>query len=569
MVRDPLVALASSLHAGPKTFALLLGSGVSAGAGVPSAWGVARDLIKRFAVLQGENANDDPIGWYRAYADGEPDYSQLLRELAPSPVDRRNLLEQYFKPTADDQGNELRVPTEAHRAIARLVASRYVKVIVTTNFDRLLESALAEAGVAPTVISSPAHASGSLPIAHSYCTIVKVHGDYLSPDLKNTVDELARFDPEIDRLLDEVFDQYGLIVCGWSGVWDSALRQAILRAPSRRFASYWLYRDSLAPQAQEIIQHREAIPVVIQDADSVFEDLASKVEALAGAIEQQPLETAVAVAQLKMYLPDPVHRIKLHDLVLGECRNVVGRVEDIPIEETFTSELYAAQMRTYETVMARLLRLLIVGAFFSDRSDHDDLWRGCVELLASRRTEKSGLVVFLGLQQYPTLLALYGIGVGAVASERLESVAQVLGRIKVRAGSQSTPVAAAVSSDSVLDHNGIKKAIPSLARRKTPISDHLLNIMRTVAPDIFLEDERLEDIFDEVEYLLGLAHFAVNGYGPIGRTAWRHRLRGRLPGDLIGRHHEALIGTGLFTDLQQLTETRETYDETLRSARLW
>ena len=80
-------------------------------------------------------------------------------------------------------------------------------------------------------MSSPEHAAGALPIVHSKCTIIKVHGDYLSPDLKNTVDELAGYDESIDRLLDEVFDQYGLIVCGWSARWDTALRKRDLEIP--------------------------------------------------------------------------------------------------------------------------------------------------------------------------------------------------------------------------------------------------------------------------------------------------------------------------------------------------
>lgn len=211
---DPFVSLASSLHAGPRTFALLLGSGISVNAGVPSGWNVTLDLVRRLAIAQGDDAGDDPVSWYRAHADGDPDYSGLLTELAPSSADRRNLLERYFEPTEEERAEGSKVPTKAHRAIAYLVAQGFVKVIVTTNFDRLLEIALAEASVQAQIVSSPAHAAGAMPIAHSRCTIIKVHGDYLSPDLKNTVDELAGYDAATDHLLDEVFDQYGLIVCG-------------------------------------------------------------------------------------------------------------------------------------------------------------------------------------------------------------------------------------------------------------------------------------------------------------------------------------------------------------------
>ena len=233
-----MVSLASSVHAGPSTFALLLGSGISAGSGVLSGWEMTVDLIRRLAILQGEDPGEDPVSWYRDRFGGEPDYSDVLAELAPSQGDRRNLLASYFEPTEPERDEGLKVPTNAHHAIARLVADGFVKVIVTTNFDRLLEAALTNADVEPSVVSSPSGAAGALPITHSPCTIIKVHGDYLSPDLKNTHEELATYDPVVERLLDEVFDQYGLIVCGWSGTWDAALRNAILRVPGRRFATY-------------------------------------------------------------------------------------------------------------------------------------------------------------------------------------------------------------------------------------------------------------------------------------------------------------------------------------------
>ena len=45
------------------------------------------------------------------------------------------------------------------RAIARLVRSGHVRVIVTTNFDRLMENALREEGIEPTVVFVCGHGS--------------------------------------------------------------------------------------------------------------------------------------------------------------------------------------------------------------------------------------------------------------------------------------------------------------------------------------------------------------------------------------------------------------------------
>ena len=564
MASDPLVSLASSIHAGPNTYALLLGSGISVSSGVPTGWDVTLELVKRLAKLRGEDAGDDPLSWYRNQTEGDPDYSALLTELAPSPGDRRNLLEPYFEPTEEEKEQGLKLPTKAHHAIARLVADGFVKVIVTTNFDRLLEQALSEAGVQPSVISSPDHAVGATPIAHSRCTIVKVHGDYLSADLKNTVDELAGYDTKIDRLLDEVFDQYGLVVCGWSAAGDEALRKAILRSPGRRFATFWLRRGPLKRQAQEIVNHRQAIEISIQDADDAFESLADKVESLSEAIDQRPLDTAVAVAQLKKYLPDAVSRIKLSDLLMSATDDVIDRVQEFPVSGPLEPQLYREQLEAYEEATAGLLRLIATGAFFSDRVDHDQLLAKCLDRLANRRVSEIGIGPLLELQDYPSLLGLYAVALGSAAAGRLDSIACVLGSITVTRDGRPQPVY--VVAQWALDGHRIKESAAQPVGGKTPVSNHLFNVLRPAVSEIIREDGRFEDLFDEVEYLMGCAY--TNNFcspGPIGRAAWRYYRTRRFPGSMLDRHSALLIEAGIFDSSEQLAEVRKSYDAAIKN----
>ena len=564
MASDPLVSLASSIHAGPNTYALLLGSGISVSSGVPTGWEVTLELVKRLATLRGEDAGDDPLSWYRNQTEGDPDYSDLLTELAPSPGDRRNLLERFFQPTEEEREQGLKLPTNAHHAIARLVVDGFVKVIVTTNFDRLLEQALSEAGVEPSVISSSAHAAGATPIAHSRCTIVKVHGDYLSADLKNTVDELAGYDTEINRLLDEVFDQYGLVVCGWSAVWDKALREAILRSPGRRFATFWLRRGPLEPDAQVIVGHRQAIEISIQEADNAFESLADKVESLSEAVDQRPLDTALAVAQLKKYLPDPVNRIKLHDLVIGATDDVIDRVQEFPVSGPLEPQLYREQLEAYEEATAGLLRLIATGTFFSDRLDHDDLFARCLDRLANRRVAEIGIGPLLKMQDYPSLLGLYAIALGSAAADRLDSIARVLGSTTVTRDGQ--PLPAYVVAQWALDHYWAEQSAARPGGSKTPISNHLFSVLRTAVSEIIREDRRFEDLFDEVEYLMGCAYTSYFGStGPVGRAAWRRYQTRRFPGSMLDRHSVVLIKAGIFESAEQLAEVRDSYDAAIKS----
>src|SRR5689334_21859676 len=116
------------------------------------------------------------------------------------PAERQELLHAYFEASTDEEAAGLKQPTKAHHAVAALVKSGHLKVIVTTNFDRLTERALEAAGVSPIVISTADAVDGAVPLVHARCTVIKVHGDYLDVRIKNTPEELAKYDRRLSRL---------------------------------------------------------------------------------------------------------------------------------------------------------------------------------------------------------------------------------------------------------------------------------------------------------------------------------------------------------------------------------
>lgn len=135
---DPITALSLSVVANRGVYALLIGSGVSRAASIPTGWEVTLDLIRKIAVAQAADCGVDPSLWYRNTFGEEPDYSRILHLLGRTGEERSQLLRGYFEPTDQEREEGFKQPTKAHRAIARLVADGYVKVILTTNFDRLL-----------------------------------------------------------------------------------------------------------------------------------------------------------------------------------------------------------------------------------------------------------------------------------------------------------------------------------------------------------------------------------------------------------------------------------------------
>src|ERR1039458_2187571 len=313
---DPILSLAFSMQSSRGLYALLLGSGASRAARIPTGWDITLDLIGRVAAMEGANCEPDPTAWYVERYEREPNDSELLQNIARTSAERSQVLRRYFEPDDQERERGEKLPTAAHTAIAELVAAGYIRVIITTNFDRLVEQALQVRGVQPTVVSSAAQAQGLGALSQIRCLVFKVHGDYLEANIRNTPAELGDYEPPINTVLDRVLDEFGLVVCGWSAEYDRALVQAIERSRNRRYSTYWTGIGEPAGPAGRLIQFRQAVTVRIESADLFFRRLAEHVGALEKYRAVHPLRVGIAVARLKAYLAEPEkHRIELHDLI--------------------------------------------------------------------------------------------------------------------------------------------------------------------------------------------------------------------------------------------------------------
>ena len=155
---DPYLPLAFSLASNPGAYAVLAGAGISKGAGLPSAWDIEVDLVRKIAqrdkagiVIDDSNAE----GWYEENYGKQLTYSSVIEDVAPLPHERQALLQRYFESAGDDDQASVPIPpSAAHRAIAQLVALGIIRVVVTMNFDRLFEQALTERGIQPTIVAT-------------------------------------------------------------------------------------------------------------------------------------------------------------------------------------------------------------------------------------------------------------------------------------------------------------------------------------------------------------------------------------------------------------------------------
>lgn len=550
---DPITQLGFSVYENKGVFAVLLGSGLSRSAGIPTGWEITLDLVRRVAIAQGVEDQSDWAKWYREKTGQEPNYSALLEEIASSPDERRAILHRYIEPDEQDREEGRKIPTKAHHAIAQLVRSGHVRVIVTTNFDRLMENALREQGVEPTVVSSADFLAGAEPLTHSRCYLLKLHGDYKDARILNTDQELSAYPESYNKLLDRIFDEHGLIICGWSGEWDHALRAAFLRAPNRRYPVYWAARGALGTGASELVSHRSAKTIPISDADGFFQTLQQRVETLEQSQRQNPLSVELLVNSTKRYLSKPEHRIQLDELLSQETERLMAQLDGAQFAPhgQRNQEEFRLRVRQYEALSEPLTRMAGVLGRWGDGSELTtilDIIRG---LYVQAEKVGSGFPVWLGLRSYPAVLIFTAYGVGLTRSRRWQTLHELL----VAPWPQEYRAPKRVVSMLFLGEwkgakNEVWKQLEGLDQHRTPLSDHLLEVMTNWRSSFAGVSAEFELVFERFELLAALAYLEEDSEASLEQAATNspHGLFARMPVGRVGWHESS--ATALIQELQ-------------------
>lgn len=554
----PTTRIAFSMVENPGVYALLLGSGLSRAASIPTGWDITLDLIRRLAAAEGVEGRRDWREWHIDRFGTEPSYSVLLDTLSVTPAERRSILHHYIEPTTEDLDHGRRTPTKAHKAIARLVKAGFVRVVVTTNFDRLLEQALSAMGVEPIVVRSVDDLRGASPLAHSRCFILKVHGDYLDNRILNTEEELAGYPAEFDRLLDRIVDEYGLIVSGWSGDWDPALRAAIKRAHSRRYPMWWATRGEPSTAAKELIAARSGALVTVEDADSFFHDLADAVTTLESARRPDPDTMELLVATTKRNLASPERRIELADGFATEVDRLLGRISgpEFPVQvPPPTNEAVLDRWRAMEGLAEPLARMLALAGRWGDGSDLK-IAQDAVQTIAAARAD-SGSTALIALASYPAYLCTLTYSLGLSKAERWSHLRTWLETEITSEFRKPQKLVNRMFMQAWTDMRGeMWKLWPDLEERLTPWADHLVAAVVPWTRDLGMAAGTAVTNYHLVELLGGLVALADHDtdelssrtqamWVPHGQTMWLRERRENLF-ETVGliRNKEALLAAG-------------------------
>lgn len=245
----------------------LLGAGVSAAAGIPTAGDMIWEFKQRLFVSQRRMPPD-------IVADlSAPGVRQRLQEHIDSmeslpkvgdPTEYSALFEQVFRSEADrrtylDSKMTGAKPSYGHLVLATLMRGQQARLVWTTNFDPLVADACAKVfdgtGALTTVaLNAPevaAHAisEGRWPVE------IKLHGDFRHRKLKNTDDELRHQDEQLRQVLVDSCGRFGMVVAGYSGRDDSvmkALDSALDKKGAFPSGLFWLHRGEEPPYGRVI-----------------------------------------------------------------------------------------------------------------------------------------------------------------------------------------------------------------------------------------------------------------------------------------------------------------------------
>jgi hypothetical protein len=417
---DELIGLAAQIQSAPGTYALLLGAGISIAAGIKTGWQILEDLCRKLAVGHGD-APSNPTGWYATKYGTDANYSTVLEQLAQTPAGRNALVRSYIDPTPDELDNGLKAPTKAHRAIARMVRKGLIRVILTLNFDDLLERALRDEGVTPVVITRAEDIAAKPPYVHNTCTLFKLHGHYTDFTTLNTGSELEAYAASTSNLLKRVLEDFGLITCGWSGQWDTALIEAVKDSHSP-YQVYFTNPGAPGEKAQSMIAARNGIQIKIKSADSVFEELEDISEAIEMLKAQSPQTLDLAIALTKRYLSEPKFRLMHRDMILAETNRVLEIISDqsrFTVDgEGITTEFLTQRWRDLVALTLPLTGMLSITTAFGENT-HQEVVRDCIERLGKclELWEGRGTPLLTASLALPLVLSVYAAGIAAILTE--------------------------------------------------------------------------------------------------------------------------------------------------------
>jgi hypothetical protein len=258
----------------PQNFAWFLGAGASRTAGLPTATDIIWDLKRRYycreenqdvtrqdiqshAVRQRIQAFMDSRGFPALWTEGE--YAAYFEKIFGADRERQR---SYLSAILSEDRVTLSV---GGRVLGGLMVAGLCRAVFTTNFDNVVEKAVAAVGRRSLAAFHLEGARAAVQALNNeeYPLYCKLHGDYRYDSLKNLPADLAAQNADLSACLVNAGNRFGFVVAGYSGRDASvmALFRSVLDSPNPfPHGLYWtgIKRAILHPAVETLLEAARA-----------------------------------------------------------------------------------------------------------------------------------------------------------------------------------------------------------------------------------------------------------------------------------------------------------------------
>ena len=289
-------------------FCLFLGAGASRSSGIRTASEMVNEW--RSMVYRGlrdttvDCSVDEMKEWLSANApewyDHKKEYPCLIERVYSTRATRRLCIENEV---AD------KIPSIGYAYLVRIAEAGLLRTLFTTNFDDLLNEAFYQFSAERALVCAHDSSIDTISISSRRTKIIKLHGDYLFDDLKNTGPETERLGGNMKDKFREFLKESGLIIAGYSGSDKSITRnlEDLLENPAYlRNGLYWCFRaeDEVTEEVIALLQRQNAFYVLTPGFDELMADFYSM-----SANDTSPFSSKLAIDRasriIETYLQNP------------------------------------------------------------------------------------------------------------------------------------------------------------------------------------------------------------------------------------------------------------------------
>jgi hypothetical protein len=243
------------------------------------------------------------------------------------------------------------------------------------------------------------------------------------------------------------------------------------------------------------------------------------------------------VSSAKRFLAKPEYRIQLDELLAEETSRLLERLDapEFAAQGNFGPAEFQARVQRYEAATEALARVAGVLGRWGDGRELGLVTDIIRSLYSHAEKVRAGLTVYLGMRSYPAVLVFTAYGLGLTRAARWPALHQFFSTTVPR--EYNDPKRAVELLHLTAWEGGDNRLWQMLGgydRRKTALSDRLLEIFAEWGKSFAGSGPDFELLLERFELLGSLAHFEKNGKADIqqslsggDRNAWTWMPAGR------------------------------------------